>query len=105
MTVTSRRMPSASWRYQRGKVSLSPFVKRIPYGSTLMSRLYAQSRAAWSCARLAHDQLSTSGMSASPSTGTVRESRVLSSWAASRQSVAIPTPAHSPQSEKLTVKK
>ena len=46
MTVTSRRIPSTSCRYQSGKVSLSPFVNSTPYGSTLISRLWAQSRAA-----------------------------------------------------------
>ena len=46
ITVTSRRTPSTSWRYQSGKVSLSPLVKSTPYGSTDLRRLYAQSRAA-----------------------------------------------------------
>src|SRR5687767_13670582 len=72
ITVTSRRTPSTSCAYQSGKVSLSPFVKSTPYGSTLMSRLYAQSRADQSSSRLAQLQLSASGTIASASTGDAR---------------------------------
>jgi hypothetical protein len=45
ITVTSRRTPSTSCTYHRGKVSLSPLVKSTPYGSTDCSMLYAKSRA------------------------------------------------------------
>ena len=45
-TVTSRRTPSTSCAYQSGKVSLSPSVTSMPYGSTELSRSCAHSRVA-----------------------------------------------------------
>ena len=39
-----RRMPSTSCAYQSGKVSLSPTVTSMPYGSTELSRSRAKSR-------------------------------------------------------------
>src|SRR5205823_4496433 len=71
-TITSRRIPSTSWAYQRGKVSLSPAVTRIPYGSTELSRSAAKSAVSVWPARDADFQLAKSGISASASTGVAR---------------------------------
>src|SRR5690606_25834879 len=69
ITVTSCLIPSTSCRYHSGNVSLSPLVKRTPYGSTELSMLYAQSRAAYWPAREAYGQLRTRGRSAIAITG------------------------------------
>ena len=44
-TRTSRRTPSTSWRYQSGKVSLSPLVKMMALGAVLISMFWANSGA------------------------------------------------------------
>jgi hypothetical protein len=50
-TITSCRIPSTSCAYQSGKVSLSPFVIRMAYGSTELRMSYAHSRVNVSPAR------------------------------------------------------
>src|SRR3954463_10790554 len=42
-TITSFLIPWTSWAYHSGKVSLSPAVTRIPYGSTEFRRSTAKS--------------------------------------------------------------
>src|SRR5512147_2120862 len=70
-TVTSGRTPSTSWAYHNGKVSLSPPVIRMPYGSTELRTSRAHSRVAHSPARDAARKLPTSGSAPSRSTGAV----------------------------------
>jgi len=67
--MTSRRIPSTSCAYQRGKVSLSPAVTRIPYGSTELRRSAAKSAVSVCPAREADSQFAKSGMIARASTG------------------------------------
>src|SRR5215212_6306571 len=68
-TTTSRRMPSTSWAYQSGKVSLSPTVTSTPYGSTEFSKSAATSRVAWWLPRDATVQLPMSGTATTNSIG------------------------------------
>src|SRR6185312_11225718 len=68
-TITSLRMPSTSCAYQSGKVSLSPTVTRMPYGSTLLSRSCAKSRVSVCPARDAAVQFATNGTNATRSNG------------------------------------
>ena len=77
MTVTSRRIPSTSCRYQSGKVSLSPFVNSTAYGSTDCRMLYAQSRAALSSVRSARAKLKRKGTSATARIGAALRCRAL----------------------------
>src|SRR5688572_27756148 len=67
--TTSRRIHSTSCAYQSGKVSLSPTVTRMPYGSTELSRSCAKSRVLVSLRRVACDQFPNSGMKARMRTG------------------------------------
>src|SRR3712207_1306915 len=66
---TSLRTPSTSCAYQSGKVSLSPTVTRMPYGSTELSRSLANAEVSRWPARDACDQLVNSGTSATAITG------------------------------------
>src|SRR5665213_1825247 len=71
-TTTSFRIPSTSWAYQSGNVSLSPSVMRIPYGSTELSRSAAQSRVNVCPARDAARWLAKKGTNASNRIGALR---------------------------------
>ena len=104
-TVTSRRTPSTSCAYHSGKVSLSPSVMRMPYGSTELSRSCAHSRVAVSPARDACRQLPTSGSTPSSNTGALvthrRASPTGTRSAMARQRPAIPSAAQTLHAEKL----
>ena len=84
-------MCSTSCAYHSGKVSLSPAVTRMPYGSTDCSRSNAKSRARVSPLREAVRWFPQSGMSASSSTGVASSQRRPASGTRS----AIPSLAHS----------
>src|SRR5215212_7690760 len=68
-TTTSLRIPSTSWAYQSGNVSLSPTVTSTPYGSTEFRRSCAKSAVSVWPARDAVLQLVKSGMSAMARSG------------------------------------
>src|SRR6185312_15025034 len=70
-TVTSWRTPSTSCAYHRGKVSLSPLVTMIAYGSTELSMSTAKSRVNICPERGASRRLPKNGMHAMASTGHV----------------------------------
>src|SRR6185437_10566529 len=103
--------------YQSGKVSLSPTVTSTPYGSTESSRSAAMSRVARCLARDADVQLQKSGTSAIASTGDARfqprrdgarsrrASPDVADSATSSHRCSNPTAAHTPQAEKLQMKK
>src|SRR5690348_9792096 len=63
-TSTSLRTPSTSCAYQSGKVSLSPAVMRMPYGSTESSRSWANAKVSVCPARDAAFQFVNSGTNA-----------------------------------------
>src|SRR6476646_2722130 len=68
-TITSFLIPSTSWAYHSGNVSLSPAVTRIPYGSTEFRRSTAKSAVSVCPAREADFQFANNGITASASTG------------------------------------
>src|SRR4051812_7556708 len=65
-------MPSTSCAYHSGKVSLSPAVTRIPYGSTEFNKSTAKSAVSVWPAREADVQFAKSGTNAKTSTGAAR---------------------------------
>src|SRR5262245_19780989 len=120
-TMTSRRIPSTSCAYQRGKVSLSPTVTSTPYGSTELSRSAAKSAVSRCPAREAQCQFAKSGTTAMSNTGdVVRQAFVVGTDSTSRPSFTVsvptrdatdsqtyisPSAAQTPQAEKLQRKK
>ena len=105
-------MPSTSCAYHRGKVSLSPAVTRMPYGSADWRISDAKSRASVSPARDAVSRLPASGISASNSRGVAKRqrrsgsgSRSSSHSAAHSISVASPKPTQTPHSANDVMKK
>src|SRR5256885_14148556 len=66
-TSTSLRTPSTSCAYQSGRVSLSPAVMRMPYGSTESRRSWANANVSVCPARDAAFQFMNNGTNANAS--------------------------------------
>src|ERR1700682_2279087 len=89
--IPALQRPCTSWAYQSGKVSLSPEVIRIPYGSTELRRSAAKSAVSVCPAREADCQLAKRGTKAAARTG-VASSQLLRRG---RSRVSFPTRAFS----------
>src|ERR1044071_6766683 len=114
--TTSRRMPSTSYAYHSGNVSLSPTVTSTPYGSTEFNRSAAKSTVSRCPARDADVQFVNRGINARAKTGDVaRNARCAGTVnvvrptltvsvpindAADSHTYSSPSAAHTPQAEK-----